>query len=122
VSHRYQLLTSVVDLDSVVEASFTRPVLFFKHSLTCGTSAWAHEELDALLDGPAVPVDVFVVHVQTSRAISDAIADRFNIRHQSPQALLVRNGTVAWHASHHRLSQAEMARAIERVIHLEPHA
>jgi bacillithiol system protein YtxJ len=122
MSDRYRLLTAVEDLDSVVEASFTRPVLLFKHSLTCGTSAWAHEELEALLEGPPVSADVSVVHIQTSRALSNAVEERFGIRHQSPQALLVANGTVVWHASHHRLTQAEMASAIARVTHPEPHA
>jgi len=122
VSDRLRLLTSVDELGPVVERSFARPILFFKHSLTCGTSAWALEELEALLDGPTIPADVYVVHVQTSRAVSDALAARFGIRHQSPQALLVRNGEVAWHASHHRLSQAEIARAVERTVQPEPHA
>jgi bacillithiol system protein YtxJ len=112
MSDRFRLLTSVAELEPVVEGSSTRPVLFFKHSLTCGTSAWAHEELDALLEGPSMPVDVCVVHVQTSRALSTVIAERFGVRHQSPQALLVRDGQVVWHASHHHLAQADMAAAI----------
>ena len=111
---RFRLLTSVDELDPVVAGSFTRPVLFFKHSLTCGTSAWAHEELEALLDGPPLPADVCVVHVQTSRPLSTAIAERLGVRHESPQALLVRDGQVVWHASHHRLSKAAMAAAIHQ--------
>ena len=118
MADRYQLLTSVAELEPAVAGSFTRPVLFFKHSLTCGTSAWALEELEALLDGPSIPADACVVHVQTSRALSEAIASRFGIRHESPQALLVRNGAVVWHSSHHRLSQAEMAGALQRHVGL----
>jgi bacillithiol system protein YtxJ len=122
MSDPYRLLTSVDELESVVAGSFSRPVLLFKHSLTCGTSAWAIEELEALLEGPPVPADICVVHIQTSRVLSNAVEERFGIRHQSPQALLVANGTVVWHASHHRLTQAEMASAIARVTHPEPHA
>jgi bacillithiol system protein YtxJ len=111
---RYRLLMSVDELDPVVAGSCARPVLVFKHSLTCGTSAWAHDELAALLDGPPVPIDVCVVHVQTGRALSNAIAERFGVRHQSPQALLVHDGQVIWHASHHRLTQEAMSAAIEQ--------
>lgn len=114
MSDPYRLLTSVDELEPIVAGSLTRPVLFFKHSLTCGTSAWALEELDALLEGPSIPVDVYVVHVQNSRVLSNAIAERFGIRHQSPQALLVQDGQVVWHASHHRLTGAEMTAAIQR--------
>jgi bacillithiol system protein YtxJ len=114
MASRFRLLTSVDELEPIVAGSLTRPVLFFKHSLTCGTSAWAHEELDALLAGPPLAADVCVVHVQTSRGLCTAIAERFGIRHQSPQALLVQDGQVVWHASHHRLTQGEMAAAIHQ--------
>lgn len=114
MSDRLRLLTTVDELEPVVEGSFTRPVLVFKHSLTCGTSAWAHEEVEALLDGPPLPVDICVVQVQASRALSNAIAERLGVRHQSPQALLVRHGRVVWHASHHHLSRAAMAAAIQQ--------
>ena len=114
MSDRLRLLTSVDELEPVVAGSFTRPVLVFKHSLTCGTSAWAHEEVEALLDGPPLSVDVCVVHVQASRALSNAIAERLGVRHQSPQALLVRHGQVVWHASHHHLSQAAIAAALQQ--------
>jgi len=116
MSDRYRLLTSVDELESVVASSSTRPVLIFKHSLTCGTSAWAHEEVEAVLDTPSLPVDVYVVHVQTSRAVSSAIAERFGVRHESPQALLVQHGHVVWHASHHRLSMAAMAAAMQQCV------
>jgi bacillithiol system protein YtxJ len=114
MSDRFPVLTSAADLEVAVAGSFVRPALFFKHSLTCGTSAWALEELEALLDGPPLSVDVCVVHVQTSRALSNAIAERFGVRHESPQALLVRDGQIIWHASHHRLTRSELAAAIER--------
>jgi bacillithiol system protein YtxJ len=88
--------------------------VIFKHSTTCGTSAYAHEEiLDWLADGP-LAVDVYLVDVHSHRATSKAVASRFALRHESPQVLLIRDGVLAWHASHHRVTSDEIAAALER--------
>jgi bacillithiol system protein YtxJ len=108
------LLTTLEDLDAAVAASEGRPLLLFKHSLTCGASAHAREEVEAFLSAPAPPADAWVVHVQTGRAISSAIADRFGIRHESPQVLLISKGKVVWHASHYGITRREIAAAVER--------
>jgi bacillithiol system protein YtxJ len=56
-----------------------------------------------------------MVTVQTEREISNAIAHRLGIRHETPQALLVRGGRVEWSASHFRVNAEELANAIARV-------
>ncbi len=111
---RLKVLTTPDDLDTAVAGSRIRPLLLFKHSLTCGTSAYAHEEVEALVAQDAPPVDACVVHVQTGRALSDAIAERFGVRHESPQVLLIADGQVVWHASHHRITRRELAAALDR--------
>ena len=113
---RLRVLTTPDDLDTAVAGSRLRPLLLLKHSLTCGTSTYAHEELEALMAQDAPPADACVVHVQTGRALSNAIAERFGIRHESPQVLLIANGQVVWHASHHRITRREMTAALERWI------
>ena len=107
-------LSTLDDFESAVADSTARPLLIFKHSLTCGTSAYAHQEVEAFLSVPSLPLDARVVHVQTARAVAGAIADRFGIRHESPQALLVWNGRVVWHASHYRITRHELTAALER--------
>ena len=107
------LLETPAQLDSAVEASFSRPVLIFKHSLTCGRSAWAYREFEALVQASQARAEAFLVHVQTARPVSTAIAERLGVRHESPQALLVVDGVVRWHASHGGLTRAAMTTAIE---------
>jgi bacillithiol system protein YtxJ len=106
-------LTSPDQIDALLEESATRPVLIFKHSVSCGTSAYAFDELGDLLKRP-LPVDVryAVVVVQSDRATSTALAARLGVRHETPQALLVRDGRVVWHASHHRLTADALAKAV----------
>ena len=106
---RFLPLATLHDLDDALAASMAGPVLLFKHSPTCGTSAMANEELTALVEGsgdPAVPV--YRLDVWTARPVSNAIAERFRIRHASPQVLLVDHGDVVWHATHYRITAREV--------------
>ncbi len=107
-------LRTLDELDAALAAAGSRPVLVFKHSLTCGTSAFAFEELERLASTPGLEADIVVVAVQHSRPLSHAIAERWNVRHESPQALILVKGEVRWHASHHRLTRETMADAVGR--------
>jgi monothiol bacilliredoxin len=53
-----------------------------------------------------------MVTVQTHRALSNAIAQKLGVRHETPQALLVKNGRVVWSASHFRVTAAAVDDAI----------
>ncbi len=111
-SSRIVELTAVEELDAVVAQSATRPTLLFKHSPTCGTSAQAHEEIESLVEDGSVPVDVYLISVRASRAVSNAVAQRFNLRHESPQVLIVRGGALMWNASHFRVTAAGIRAAL----------
>ncbi len=98
-------------LDDLIRRSHDAPILLFKHSPTCGTSAMAFDELDAFRK-TAPDLSVVVVDVFQDRALAREIAARFNIRHESPQALLLHDGSVRWHASHYRVTADALARAV----------
>ena len=98
-------------LDTIVERSFDQPILIFKHSPACGTSAFAYDELEGL--GDQGPLAIHLVDVLDSRPLSQEIARRFRVHHQSPQVLLVRDGEVRWHASHYGVTAARVIRALE---------
>ena len=115
-----KVLSTLDGLESALSGSSGRPLLLLKHSLTCGTSAYAHEEVEDFLAQPPCPIDAFVVHVQAGRAVSNAIAERFGIRHESPQLLLIANGQVVWHASHHRITRRDIAAALNRHVAVPP--
>ena len=88
-------VVSIDGLDSLFERSFDRPVVVFKHSTTCGISSGVYREVGL------VPADVNVIVMQTHRDLSNAIASRTGIRHESPQAFVLRNGKAVYHASHY---------------------
>ena len=109
-------LSALAELDQTLAESHVRPVLLFKHSYTCGASAEALDELRAHLEDRVGAVHYRMVTVQTHRDVSNAIAARLGVRHETPQAILVRNGRAVWTASHFRVNAAEIQKALEAVV------
>ena len=95
-------LESLEALDSLVERSHDEPVVFFKHSTTCGISAGVFREVSE------VACDVNLIVVQTHRHISNRIAELTGIRHESPQAIILWAGKAVYHASHYDITSADI--------------
>ena len=84
--------------------------IIFKHSTRCPISAAALQELEAF-EREEPRAAAFLVLVIESRPLSDAISGKLGIPHASPQALLVRDGAVAWHANHWEISKEALSKA-----------
>jgi bacillithiol system protein YtxJ len=103
------------ELDTLIADSGATPVLVFKHSYTCGISAEALDQLIDHLNEKKVDAHYKIVTVQTHRDISNAITAKLGVRHETPQALLVRGGKVVWSASHFRVTADAVEKAIRTV-------
>jgi bacillithiol system protein YtxJ len=104
-------LETLEALDALLMRSSERPQLVFKHSIHCGLSGIAFDELGSHLDQPDPGVDYWLVTVQTSREVSNAVEERLGIRHETPQAILVCGGRPIWNASHRRITAAALSEA-----------
>jgi len=88
-----------------------RPVVVFKHSTTCGVSVLALGVIQTFASQhPEVPV--LAVDVLGQRDLSDAIAERLGIRHESPQTIVVRAGHAVWSTSHSRITVESLAESV----------
>jgi len=106
-------LVDVQSLDAAIAESRERPVLLFKHSRYCGVSCEALDELHTHMEGPAGgAVSYKMITVQTHRPVSDAAAERLGIRHETPQAILLRDGKPVWNASHFRITASQLDQII----------
>jgi bacillithiol system protein YtxJ len=108
-------ITSLSDLDmleAAIAESRERPVFLFKHSTTCGISCDALDELIAHVKRGTDDVTYKMITVQSHRRVSDEAAARLGIRHETPQAILLRAGRPVWKASHFRITAAELAQAL----------
>lgn len=99
-------------LEAALEESRTRPVLLFKHSRTCGVSFEALDELRAHLEAERLPVAYKMITVQSHRHVSDHAAARLGVRHETPQAILIRDGRPVWKASHFKITASALADAL----------
>ena len=105
-------LHDIDELDAAIAGSSHRPVLLFKHSRTCGISCEALDELHAHMAERAVEAAYKLITVQSHRPVSDAAAARLGVRHETPQAILLRAGRPIWSASHFRITASELSRAL----------
>lgn len=94
-------LNSIEQLDAITAESAHSPVLIYKHSTTCSISRTALDRLERNYKAEEMAgVKAYYLDLLSHRDISNAVAQKFNIQHESPQALLIKNGKAAYSASH----------------------
>ncbi len=94
-------LTQQNQIQSIIEESKHTPVVIFKHSTSCTISATAKARLERQWDDAGLEsVKPYYLDLLSYRSVSNAVADTFDIEHQSPQLLLIKNGECRYDASH----------------------
>ena len=94
MSANFIKLDSPEKLENLFRESHEKPVVLFKHSTTCPISVGVYEEVSR------VSADINLVVIQSARHISSAIAEKTGIRHESPQAIILKDGEPIYYASH----------------------
>ena len=99
-------LEQLIALEEIDKASFTHPILIFKHSTRCSISDVAKARLDKEdnLNG----VDFYYLDLIKHRDISNALAQKYNVHHESPQILLINKGECVYDESHIGITMAEI--------------
>ncbi|WP_044479208.1 bacillithiol system redox-active protein YtxJ [Paenibacillus antibioticophila] len=109
----WKRIVSKEELSALLTRSAEQPVLLFKHSTRCPISAEAYREAEAYLSQtPNEQVTYGLIYVVEEREISNEAADKLRVKHESPQAILVKNGQAVWNTSHSRIT----ADALEEVL------
>ena len=62
-------------------------------------------------------VDLWLIDVREGRDVSQALATRVGVHHESPQVLLVDRGEVVWHATHYRITAREVRARFDEASH-----
>ncbi len=106
VEDHFIKITDMKSFEEMADRSKDRPVVIFKHSLTCAISAGAYEQM-AAFEG-----EVALIEVQRARELSTEIENHLGVAHESPQVIVLRNGQVMWNASHFEITAAAVARAV----------
>lgn len=105
-------LTSKEDFQAALDASHESPVALLKHSIACPISARGQEQfvgLEAEGDPP-----LYCVVVQYARALSQHIAEALGVKHESPQALILRRGEAVAVFNHREITTSVLRDAARR--------
>jgi bacillithiol system protein YtxJ len=100
-------LEDLGQLDEVVQISTTKPVLIFKHSTTCSISRMAFKNFENEFN-LASEIEIYYLDLLNFRAISNEIASRFGVVHQSPQILLIKDGIAVYYKSHENIDATKL--------------
>lgn len=96
----YQRLESAEDFEAALEASRGHRVAILKHSTTCPVSSLAKNRIDrALLDG-SLGLPTYYLDLLRYRNVSNLIAERLAVRHESPQLIVVDDGAAVYSSTH----------------------
>ncbi|MEJ1222131.1 bacillithiol system redox-active protein YtxJ [Sediminicola sp. 1XM1-17] len=93
-------LVSISQLDEIETKSVDKVQVIFKHSTTCGISRMVMNMFKSSFNLPADRIDLYYLDLLSYRQVSNGVADKFKVVHQSPQLLVIKNGTVVAHDSH----------------------
>lgn len=99
-------LTTEDQLNEIVQLSGTKSILIFKHSTRCSISTTALNRLERAWDSDVTPA--YYLDLIAFRPVSAAITERFNVEHQSPQVLVIKQGKCSYSATHLEISMSEI--------------
>ncbi|KYP16118.1 bacillithiol system redox-active protein YtxJ [Flavihumibacter sp. CACIAM 22H1] len=103
-------LNKLEQLEEIRQASFTRPQVIFKHSTRCAISSMAKNRLDKAILPEGV--EFHYLDLIQYRSISNEIAKSFGVDHESPQVLLIKEGTCIFDTSHSGISMTVLEEAL----------
>ncbi len=110
-SFDWKNLLSIQQLELITEDSNTKPILIFKHSTRCSISRMALKQFEREFDYQD-KVTPYFLDLIANRDVSDDIASRFHVTHQSPQVLLIKDGKSIYDASHSDISAEKVKQLI----------
>ncbi len=101
-------LNSIEHLKEIEAKSATKTQVIFKHSTRCGISRMVLSQFEKDFDTSSTNLDLHFLDLLNHRDISNAIAERFNVVHESPQLLIIKNGIAVSNASHGSINDLDL--------------
>src|SRR5882762_904488 len=106
-------LNSEQQIEEIKNESKSQPVLIFKHSTRCAVSSTALSRLERNWKAEEVaPLKMYYLDLLSHRNISQRIAESFDVEHESPQVLILRDGNPVYVRSHLAIAYDEIQRLL----------
>jgi bacillithiol system protein YtxJ len=103
MNKEWTILTEENQIAEIIALSNSIPVYIFKHSTTCGISAQTKENVEISFKNTDKPFLFYYLDLLKYRSVSNEVASKLNVHHQSPQLILVHDGQVTFTTSHHKI-------------------
>lgn len=98
-------LTELKEIDEIIELSNQKPVFIFKNSTICPISVRAYNDYKQFVsESDREDIEYTYVDIRSYRNISNEIAARLDVKHESPQAIFVVDGKAVWDDSHYEIT------------------
>lgn len=101
-------LTSLEQILEIKEQSKQETIAIFKHSTRCGISSMVLKQFESSFDENLSTLKVYYLDLLNYRSISDEVGYSFQVQHQSPQLLVIKNGIAIAYASHYDITQVDL--------------
>lgn len=105
-------LNELDQLNQITEESVDKPVAIFKHSTRCGISRMALSRFEKNFDYKPEQLSFYFLDLLAHRDLSNEIAVRFKVYHESPQLIVVKNEEAVFHASHSNINVKDLQRFV----------
>ncbi len=105
-------LNDLPQLDFIEKKSATKTQVIFKHSTRCGISSMVMRQFVSGYNLTEKDLDLYYLDLLNYRSVSDEVGYKFQVLHESPQLLVIKNGEVVSHASHGAINEVDLSRFI----------
>ena len=101
-------LNSTEQFDDIIKASKVKPQLIFKYSTRCGVSRMVLNQFESFYNYSENDFDLYFLDLIAYRDVSSETGYRFQVLHESPQLLVIKNEVVVAHSSHGAINNFDL--------------
>lgn len=101
-------LTNSEQIEDIEVRSKDKVQVIFKYSTRCGINRIVMKEFEKAYESSVQDFEFYYLDILAFRTVSNTIATKYHIIHESPQVLVIKNGAVIAHASHSAINQMDL--------------
>jgi len=105
-------IISIDEINTIKEISKIQSILIFKHSTRCGISRMVMKQFESLFNEENKHLKVYYLDLLNFREVSSKLSEVFQVIHQSPQLLVIKNGISVYDESHNEITKVNLSKYI----------
>ena len=103
---KWKTIDNTEEFEHAISNSFQQTIAIFKHSTRCSISFVAKKTIERFW---AFNNDIYYIDLIQNRNISNLLASQLNVKHESPQIIVIKDGKAVYHAAHGMIDIQEIS-------------